>query len=51
MSDLYTEVLVGKKFTGKDMAVKVILIFLTVLAAVAGLLIHPIILIAALALH
>ena len=47
---MYTEVLVGKKFTGKDMAVKVILIFLTVLAAVAGLLIHPIILIAALAL-
>lgn len=49
MSDLYTEVLVEKKFTGKDMAVKVILIFLTVLAAIAGILIHPVILIVALA--
>ena len=50
MSDLYTEVMVEKKFTGKDMAVKVGLIFLTVLAAVAGLTIIPIALVVALAL-
>ncbi|MDD3279427.1 MAG: DUF6106 family protein [Lachnospiraceae bacterium] len=50
MSDLYTEVLVQKKFTGKDMAIKVGLIFLTVLLAVAGLLIIPWFLIGAVAL-
>lgn len=50
MSDLYTEVMVEKKFTGKDMAIKVGLIFLTVLAAVAGLILFPPILIVALAL-
>lgn len=50
MSDLYTEVMVEKKFTGKEMAIKVGLIFLTVLAAVAGLIFFPPVLIVALVL-
>lgn len=50
MSDLYTEVLVEKKFTGKDMAVKIGLIFLTVFAAAVGLMFIPLALIVALAL-
>lgn len=50
MSDLYTEVMVEKKFTGKEMAIKVGLIFLTVLAAVAGLIFFPPALIVALVL-
>lgn len=41
MSDLYTEVLVQKKPTGKDTAIKIGMIFLTVLFVVAGLLMIP----------
>ena len=44
MSDLYTEVLVEKQFTAKDMAIKVGMIFMTVLSVVAGVLIPPILL-------
>lgn len=47
MSDLYTEVMVPKKMTGKDQAVKFILIFFTVLFALAGLVMMPILLIGA----
>lgn len=50
MSDLYTEVLVEKKFTGKDMAIKVGLIFLTVFVAAVGLMFIPLALVVALAL-
>ena len=41
MSDLYTELLVKKKKTPKDSLIKYGLIVLTVLFALAGLLIHP----------
>ena len=44
MSDLYTEVLVEKQFTAKDMAIKVGMIFMTVLSVVAGVLIPPVLL-------
>ena len=37
MSDLYTEVLVKKQQTGKDKAIKGVLIFFTVLFAAAGI--------------
>ena len=41
MSDLYTELLVKKEKTAKDTLIKTGLITLTVLFAVAGLIIHP----------
>lgn len=47
MSDLYTEVMVPKKMTAKDQAVKFLLIFFTVLFALAGLVMMPILLIGA----
>lgn len=47
MSDLYTELLVKKEKTAKDSIIKYGLIVLTVLLALAGLLIHPFVLIAA----
>lgn len=47
MSELYTEVMVEKRFTGKDMAIKVVLLFLTVFAAVCGLVLMPLALIVA----
>lgn len=50
MSDLYTEVMVEKRFTGKDMAIKVLLIFLTVFTAVVGLVLMPLALIVAIVL-
>ena len=50
MSDLYSELLVKKKQTAKDMVVKYGLIVLTVLAVFAGLIITPLALIIAVAL-
>lgn len=50
MSDLYSELLVKKEQTAKDMLVKYGLIVLTALAVFAGLFIHPLALIAAVAL-
>ncbi|MDD7738655.1 MAG: DUF6106 family protein [Fusicatenibacter sp.] len=50
MSDLYTEVMVSKKPTGKDKAIKFVMIFFTVIFAVAGIIMTPIALILALAL-
>lgn len=50
MSDLYSELLVKKERTAKDMVVKYGLIVLTALFAVAGLLIMPVLLIGAIAL-
>lgn len=47
MSDLYTEVMVPKKMTARDQAVKFLLIFFTVLFALAGLVMMPILLIGA----
>ena len=41
MSDLYTEVLVKKQQTGKDKAIKGVLIFFTVLFAAAGIMMNP----------
>ena len=41
MSDLYTELLVKKQKTAKDSLIKIGLITLTVLAVIAGLIIHP----------
>ena len=48
MSDLYTEVLVKKQQTGKDKAIKGVLIFFTVLFAAAGIMMNPLILLLAL---
>ena len=50
MSDLYTEVLVKKQQTGKDKAIKGVLIFFTVLFAAAGIMMNPLILLLALVL-
>ena len=50
MSDLYTELLVKKEKTAKDSGIKYGMIALIVLAVAAGLLIHPMLLILALAL-
>ena len=50
MSDLYSELLVKKDRTAKDVAIKYGLITLTVLFAVAGLFIMPLLLVAALGL-
>ncbi|MCI5649415.1 MAG: DUF6106 family protein [Fusicatenibacter sp.] len=50
MSDLYTEVMVSKKPTGKDKTIKFVMIFFTVIFAVAGIIVTPIALILALAL-
>ncbi|MDO5424686.1 MAG: DUF6106 family protein [Eubacteriales bacterium] len=50
MSDLYVELLVKKKKTPKDTMLKVLLIVGIVLTIFAGLFIHPLILIAAIAL-
>lgn len=50
MSDLYIELLVKKKKTSTDTLIKVLLISLTVVAVILGLLMHPIILIVAIAL-
>ena len=47
MSELYTEVMVPKKPSGKDQAIKFALIFFTVLFALAGLVLMPILLIGA----
>ncbi|MDD7218523.1 MAG: DUF6106 family protein [Clostridia bacterium] len=49
MSDLYTELLVKKERTAKDNLLRYGLMVLTVIAAVAGIFIHPVILLAALA--
>ena len=45
MSDLYTEVMVAKKPTVKDQLIKFVLILLTVLFALAGLVLMPILLV------
>lgn len=50
MSDLYIELLVKKKKTSTDTLIKVLLIGGTVLLVLAGILIHPIILIGAIAM-
>ena len=50
MSDLYTEVMVAKKPTVKDQLIKFVLILFTVLFALAGLVLMPILLVAALIL-
>lgn len=50
MSDLYTEVMVEKKVTVKETAIKISMIFLTVLTAVVGLTLIPLALIAAVVL-
>ncbi|MBQ8306388.1 MAG: hypothetical protein IJX90_09260 [Blautia sp.] len=50
MSDLYTELLVKKEKTSKDSGIKFGMIALIVLAAAAGLLINPLLLILALVL-
>ena len=50
MSDLYTEVMVPKKPTAKEQAIKFVLILFTVLFALAGLLFMPILLIGAVVL-
>ena len=50
MSDLYSELLVKKERTAKDVIIKYGLIALTVLAAAAGLFISPLILVVAIAL-
>lgn len=50
MSDLYTEVLVKKQQTGKDKAIKGVLVFFTVLFAAAGIMMNPLILLLALVL-
>ena len=50
MSDLYSELLVKKERTAKDVIIKYGLIALTVLAAAAGLFISPLILVAAIGL-
>lgn len=47
MSDLYTEVMVPKKTTAKDQAIKFILILFTVLFALAGMVMMPLLLIGA----
>ena len=47
MSDLYTEVMVAKKPTVKDQLIKFVLILFTVLFALAGLVLMPILLVAA----
>ena len=41
MTDMYSELLVKKKTTGKDQAIKILIIALIVLTAAAGLLITP----------
>lgn len=50
MSDLYSEHLVKKKNTGKDSAVKIGMIALTVIAAIFGILLNPLFFLAALGL-
>lgn len=47
MSDLYTEVMVAKKLTVKDQLIKFVLLLFTVLFALAGLVLMPILLVAA----
>ncbi len=47
MSDLYTEVMVAKKPTAKDQLIKFVLLLFTVLFALAGLVLMPILLVAA----
>ena len=47
MTDLYSELLVKKEQTPKDMAIKVLLIFFLVISAIAGLIITPLALILA----
>lgn len=49
MSDLYYELLVKKESTGKDKLIKYGLYALTAVAVLAGLFIHPLLLIAAIA--
>ena len=41
MTDMYSELLVKKETTGKDQAIKILIIALIVLTAAAGLLITP----------
>lgn len=50
MSDLYSEFLVKKQSTGKDLAIKIGLIALTIAAVFAGIMIHPLCFIAAIGL-
>ena len=50
MSDLYSELLVKKKQTAKDMVVKYGLIVLTVIMAIGGLLVNGLLLVPAVAL-
>ncbi len=50
MSDLYTEVMVAKKPSGKDQLIKGVLITFTVLFALAGLVLIPFLLIGAIIL-
>lgn len=50
MNDSYVELLVKKKKTGKDTALKVLMIAGIVILVLAGLIIHPIVLVAAIAL-
>ena len=50
MSDLYSEFLVKKQSTGKDMAVKFGMLALTGVAVFAGVMIHPLLFIAAIGL-
>jgi len=47
MSDLYSELLVKKQTTGKELAIKAGLIALTVFAVFAGIFLYPVFLIAA----
>lgn len=50
MSDFYTELLVKKEVTMKDRIIKVLLIALTAIAALGGLFLNPLLLLAAVAL-
>ena len=43
MTDMYSELLVKKETTGKDQAIKILIIALIVLTAAAGLLITPLV--------
>lgn len=50
MSDFYSELLIKKEQTSKDKMIRVLLIALVVIAVLGGILIHPLLLLAAIAL-